>query len=80
MPRGIGSPVALRMARTRIMEKSGIGPRAFSCGREAIESVREMEVGWDTVNASNSNCGMTRTVGARSPTRSWRAMAQKPYE
>jgi hypothetical protein len=39
MPRGIGSPAALRMARTRIMAKSGIGPRAFSCGREAIESV-----------------------------------------
>ena len=62
------------------MAKSGIGPCALSCGREAIESVREMEVGWDTVNASNLNCGMTRGVGVRSSTRSWRAMAQKPYE
>ena len=80
MPRGIGGPVACRIARTRIMAKSGIGRRAFGCGREVIESVMEMEAGWDTVNASNSNCGMTRAAGVRSSTRSWRAMAQKPYE
>jgi len=77
---GIGIPLACKIVRTRTMAKSGVKPCIFDCGSELIELVIEMEGLWDTIKASNSNCGITMAVGARQATRSWKAMVQNPYE